>query len=527
MKPAHAGMAIAILFFLSAPARAQVVQPHRFEIEQKSGKPPFAIIPLGVQGLGLIRDKDEFRAGKKNFELIVVDTALQKRWDSTLEIPFAMELVGYDFVAPHLHLLFREGEVPQGNFLLLRIHAADQSAERFEIKQEFHFKLTHFSATPRNIVLGGLLSNEPSVLIYRLADRQLKVVPGFFLSGMELLDVRVNENFTFNALISARVGSNNDRKLILRTFDEDGVLLLEDDTELPSGLIPLSGMTSNLTRPDLAVVGTYARGKNRLASGIYFTAPQPDWPQPVQFIEFDRLPHFLDYLPPRKADKIRRQALRARLKGGGSSFRANVIPFRMAENPTGFALLLEIYNASSAMNASPHLSPFGMHRPPGWGPGWTPFASRFYSMPYSFYDPLPQAMDYRMLASQVVVLDENGHICHDVQLPLKRHSVPVLEQTSDFVFTQRQTSIIYKHESNLYSLLYAHHTGVARTDTVEVVLNKETETIKNESDNQGGVRWWFGNSFYAWGTQTVRDSDKQSDYRSRYLFYVNRVDASP
>lgn len=524
MKPARGRMAMAVLIFITAVAPAQVVQPYRLEIEQKPDKPAFAIIPLGTRGLGLIRNKDEYRAGKKKFELIVVDTALQKKSETDLEIPSVMDVVGYDFVDHHLHLLFREGETPQGDFLLVRIRLNDLATERFEIKHDFSFKLTHFSATPHNIILGGHLNSEPAVLIYRLADRQLKVVPGFFLSGMELLDVRLNENFTFNVLISARA-DNNDRKLILRTFDEDGVLLLEDEMAFPPGVLPLSGITSSLVRPDMAIVGTYARAKSRLSSGIYFTAPAPDWPQPVQFIEYDRLPHFLDYLPPRKADKIRRQALRARLKGGASSFRANVIPLRLAENPAGFALLLEIYNASSTVHNNPHVNPFGMRHPGGWGPGWTPFASRFYSMPYSFYDPLPHAMDYRMLAAQVVVLDGSGGICHDVQLPLKKNSVPMLEQTSDFVFSESQTSILYKHESELYSLQYAAYTGEARTDTVKVELNKETEQIRNESDQEGGVRWWFGNSFYTWGMQSVRDNDKQSELRTRYLFYINRVDA--
>jgi len=526
MKPMRGLGAFAFLIFLAANAQAQWAQPHRFEIEQKPEKPTFAMVPLGAQGLALVRDKDDYRAGKKTVELIALDTALQKKWETELEVASAMNLVGYDFVDRHFYLLFRKGETPQGNLHLVRLRLADAATERFDIKQDFDFKLTHFSATPHNVILGGHLSNEPSVLIYRLADRQMKVVPGFFLNGMELLDVRVNENFTFNVLISSRVG-NNDRKLLLRTFDEDGVLLLEDEIIFPPGVFPLSGITSSLVRTDLAIMGTYARGNNRLSSGIYFTAPSPDWPQPVQFIEFDRFPHFLDYLPPRKANTIRQKALRARLKGRHSSFRANVIPFRLSENATGFALLIEIYNASSAINNNPHGSPFGLHNPGGWGPGWTPFASRFYSMPNSFYNPMPQSIDYRMLAAHVLVLDENGSICHDVQLPLKNRSVPVLEQTSDFIFTDTQTGILYKHESSLHSLMYAHHTGVARVDTTTVELNKETETIRNESDNGGGVRWWFGNSFYTWGLQRVDNRDKQTDYRSRYLFYVNRVDAAP
>jgi hypothetical protein len=509
-------------------AHAQLQQPYRFAVEQKPSKPAFSIISLGQKGLALIRDKDDYRNGQKLFELILLDTTLAKTWETELEVNNRLMLVGYDFVDNHIFLLFREGESTQSDFELMTLKLADYTTQRYKIKQDFNFKLTHFSATPHNIILGGYLSSEPSILIYRPADNQMKVVPGFFLTGMELLDVRVNENFTFNVLISSRVGNNN-RKLVLRTFDEDGIQLLEDEIELPSGFVALSGVTSSLVRQDLAIVGTYAQGKNRMSSGIYFTLADPEQKQSIQFIEFDRIPHFLDYQNPRKANKIRQQATKARLRGRSSSFRANVIPIRLTEGTKGFAMLLEIYNASSTINNNPYSNPYGWGSPfgPSFGPGWTPFASRYYSMPYSFNDPYPNAMDYKMQASEVVVLNDKGEIVDDLQLKLHNEAKSVLEQASDFLFNDQHTGVVYKKESELFSHFHATAKETSVLDTVKVELSKETEEIRNESEFDGGVRWWFQNSFYLWGLQTVRDRDKQTEDRTRYVFYINRINAIP
>lgn len=507
---------------------AQLTQPYRFAVEQRPNKPTFSMISLGQRGLALIRDKDEYNGGQKLFELVLLDTALNQTWATELELNSRLLLVGYDFVGDWISLLFREGESAESNFELITVALADQATARYKIKQNVNFKLTHFSATPRHVILGGYISSEPSVLIYRPAENQLKVIPGFFLSGMELLDVRVNENFTFNILISARV-ANNDRKLILRTFDEDGVQLLEDEMELPAGFTALTGVTSSLIRQDLAIVGTYAIGKNRTSTGLYFTLADPDRRQPIQFIEYDQIPHFLDYLPPRRSGKIKQQATRARLKGHPSAFRSNVIPLRLAESETGFALLLETYAASSTMNSNPYSNPYGWGNPmyPLTHPGWTPFASRYYTMPYSFYDPFTAETAYKMLAAQVVVMGDAGDVVNGLQLTLDDDMQPQLEQVSDFLFNAKGAGILYKKESELFSHINWAARNMPVIDTVKVELSKETEVIRSESEESGGIRWWFRNSFYLWGIQTVRDQDEQVADRTRYVFYVNRVDARP
>lgn len=523
-----AGACIAVfgLVLAVANAPAQVRQPHRFTVEQQPGKPTFSVISLGRQGLALIRDKDDYKAGQKLFELVLLDTALQKTWASDLDVNNRLQLVGYDFVASRISLLFREGESAESNFELLTLSVKDHTIARYKIRQDVNFKLTHFSATTHTIILGGYISNEPSVLIYRPEDGQLKVVPGFFLSGMELLDVRVNENYTFNILISARM-PNNQRKLVLRTFDEDGVQLLEDEIELPAGFVPLSGITSTLVRPDLAIIGTYAIGKNRTSTGIYFTLADPDKQQPIQFIEYDRIPHFLDHLPARKANKIKQQAARDRLRGQASSFRASVLPLRLAESEKGFALLVETYQASSAMNANPHTNPYNWGNPmnPLTGFGWAPFTSRYYAMPYSFYDPSPTDLVYKTIAAQAVVLGNAGEVLADLHLALSGDQQTTLEQASDFLFNSQTTAILYKKEDELYATFSAHTGELSRADTVRIELSRETEEVRNESDYGGGVRWWFQDSFYCWGLQTVRDRDKQTEDRTRYVFYINRVDA--
>ena len=63
------------------------------------------------------------------------------------------------------------------------------------------------------------------------------------------------------------------------------------------------------------------------------------------------------------------------------------------------------------------------------------------------------------------------------------------------------------------------------SDTVQVLLKKPTETVRDESNSEGGVRHWYGNKFYVWGYQTVKDPEMRFEDRNRSVFYLIKVDA--
>jgi hypothetical protein len=193
---------VSIVLFNAICSHAQINQIERFEIEHKGSDNAWTIISMKDKGLALVRDKEKFLEGQKIFHIQTLDTLLREMDNVEIGVSQRMRLIGYEYTGEYLYILLRAGDNDMSEVLLLEYNLATKSVERFDIKHEFNFRLTHFTALDRHAIFGGYVSREPAVLIYDIREAQLKVVPGFFTSDTELLDLRINENGTFNTLVT-------------------------------------------------------------------------------------------------------------------------------------------------------------------------------------------------------------------------------------------------------------------------------------------------------------------------------------
>ena len=193
-KPRLASLAISIFVLGNIPLFAQPVQTIRYEKRLENGDKGYTHISLKEKGIALVRDKEKYKDGKKIWEVIVLDTALNELNTQEFDLESRLNLIGYEYVNNELYLLFRKTETDINNFLMLRTKLENYSSSQYIIKQELNFKITHFSIAGGSVILGGYVNREPAVILYELKADQTKIVPGFFLSDTELLDLRINLN---------------------------------------------------------------------------------------------------------------------------------------------------------------------------------------------------------------------------------------------------------------------------------------------------------------------------------------------
>lgn len=508
-----------ILFaFLSTVLCAQE-QTARFEREQKNSDSDYIIISMQKEGLALVRDNDKFKASKKQWEVIRLDTTLQQVWQLEMDIENRFRLVGYDYRDNLIYLLFREGDHEASDLTLFTIHTQSQAIGRYTIKQEITFKVTHFSALANTITLGGYVSNEPAILLYDLQTEKAKLVPGFFVTNSELLDLRVNTNNTFNALIMDRSNKQN-KKLLLKTFDATGASLLEDEMEIDNERTILSGITSTLINDELLVAGTWTEGNSKQASGIFTSLIDPFSNQPINYYDFGRFNHFVDYLNDKRASKIKARSVEAAKAGKIPEFKTYAIPMRLDEQPEGFGLLVEVYQPSSNFSPYPYYGNFG---PPMYAYsqyGYNPFMNRYYNAPYQYNQPAPG--DSKMIHAALTVLDLKGKPSRDFGLKLEDLKTSTVEQTSDFIFYKGEVALGFKKEKEV-RLLRSFNDKI-EIDTVESKVSSSTESIRHESEAASYIRNWYSNVFYVWGYQTLRNSSQGVLEAGRQVFYINKIE---
>jgi hypothetical protein len=520
-------VAVALLLVAgSSSSTAQVMQTDRFEKKQKMNDNHFSIIPLKEEGLALLREKEDYEDGKQVWECILLDTTLKEKSNLTLLIEPRYSLIGYEYVHKRLYLLYRMGEHTKNNLELIDIDLVTGSqAKRYEIEPDLDFRITHFNKAGNSMILGGYVSNEPALLIYKMEENQIKVAPGFFQKDNELVDVRVNENQTFNVVIIDR-SLRSERKLIFKTFDETGKILLEDIVPIEDDRSLQTSISSTLEREDLMLLGTWGDKTGKQSAGFFSLPIDPFGEQKINYVTFGQLEHFTDYMNPKRAARVRENAKESAVEGRRPNFTAYVMPYRIQETKEGFIMLAEVYNPSSSSNPyfnSPYSNPYAMN-PYMYNPFWGYYPGmRLSRVPYSYNNTSSRTPDeVRSYASILVAFDANGKVKWDQSLSLDELKKASLEQVSDYHFGNENVVLLYKDESELKIKTVDIDSGEAKESKENIKLSDDRDEIRNERELEGGVQFWYGTAFYVWGFQTIRNLENKED-RTRDVFYINKV----
>lgn len=503
-------------------ATAQVTQLARYEKEQKNSYRDFTVITMGEDGIALIRDKQKYEHGDNLWEVILLDSVLNESWTKDLAVENRYHLIGHDYRDKNLYFLFRMGETDQGKLKIIKVDGINHQTEEHNYEPELAVRPTHFNIMENQVIFAGYVNNETTVLLFNLDTDQAKLVPGLFLPNSELLDVRVNVNNTFNVLISERQ-SKTKKKLVAKTFDKSGAMLLDDIIEVEPEKTILTGFTSTLVRDELMIIGTWGEGVMKQAAGIFTVLVDPYSEQKINYYDFAQLTHFLDYLSPKRAAKTKEKSDRRRVQGKIPEYRVSVLPARLEETKEGFLFYAEAYYSSTSLNNN------------RWGPSY-PYSNYPYSSPYGFgfpsrnYSPYSYGYPYnnygssnahetKMLHASLSLFDAKGNLVADHGFKLDEIKIPSAEQVSDFIYTPTKSTLIFSKEKEL-------HTQVSQTDGVSLIneklpiqLKSPTETIRSEDGDTAEVRFWYKNFLYLFGYQTIKNPEKNN----RDVFYINKL----
>lgn len=504
--------------------KTQILQPNRFEKERKYSDEDFTIISLKEEGLALLREKNKYKSGNRSWELILLDNELKEKQSLELEIDQRKNLVGYEQVPGFLFLLFKSGDNLKMVLDLVSVELSNSETKRYEIKPELALQLTHFSRVADNFIFGGYVNSEPAILLYYPSTESLKVLPGFFQKQTELVDLRPNQNQTFNIILIDRADKNQ-QKIIFKTFDAFGVELLEDVIPIEENYTLQTGLSSMLIREDLTIIGTWGNRNSKQSLGFFSVPIDPFNEQKINYVAFGELDHYLDYQNPKRAKKIKDQTNELLKQNKMPEFTSYVMPYRIDEGPNGFLLLAELYNPSSSLSRYPDPYSYGNTTYPYYSPFWGYYPgtyNRFYNPYYPNQNNMRGSDEIKTLQSVVIAFDGRGKTQWDFSLDLDDFRSHGLEQVADFCVNQDKTYFLYKKESELIVKSFTLESKESINSTEKIKLSNEGDEIRSENKNAGGLRFWYGNNFYVWGQHAIRNRAKRED-SNRQVFYINKV----
>jgi hypothetical protein len=515
-----------IVLFLVLPVLgwAQLTQPNRYEKVQKSSDFDFTVISLDKEGIALFRETDDYKDGKHSWQVIVLDTALNEVVDTLITIERNYNVIGYEYVPGKVEFLFREGEFATSKMLLASLLFKKREIKKVEIKTELDIKLTHFSSIGENVLFGGYISNEPAIVMYDAVKSSVVVLPGFFQRNTELMDLRVNQNNTFNVVMVEKVSSEN-RRILFRTFDAQGKMLLDDNVSIDEKINIQSAISSSLYREDLLITGTWGSRSSNRSYGFYSMMVNPFEEQKPSFKAFGELNHYLDYLKPKRAQKIKNKTKESIAAGKYYDYTNNVIPYKVIECDKGFIVLAETYSPVSFSSTNVYNSP----NSPYWNSPYYYNNPYYYSYPTSrLYRPrafgqnVANEEEIKTYSSSLLWINNKGEVSNDFSMKIEDVKIRSVEQVADAGYHKGEVAIVYKNDSKIFYKKMDPTTDEMEEGNEPITLKDSLDELREEDDSEGGIRHWYENSFYTWGYQTIRNINVKGD-KTRDVFYVNKI----
>ena len=508
-------------FNLSAQATQPILsQPLLYERSHKDSDRSFLVISMGDKGLALIRNTEKFESNKRSWEAVFLDSTLTESWTTKFEVDQRMNIFGHDYRDGNVYLIFEEPENVGRQVNLIELILSEKLVKEHKFKPDVTVRYTHFSVLKNKAVFGGYIVREPTILMYDLTNEAIKVIPGTFIMKEELMDVRNNSNDTFNALLIER-NSKSKKKLIVRTYDSNGVLLVDDVIPIDDDKTIIEAISSSLVHDELVVMGTWTYGGSKQAAGIFSVMVDPFNEQKVNYYDFAELNHVLDYLKPKKVAKIKAKAEWRKSVGKQPEFRTHLYPVKIEENKDGFSLLGEIYDPPT--NSSFRNSPYGYnpyYNPYSYSPYGFMSSPYRYGYPYSYpYGSSSNISDTRMIHSSLIFFDDHGKLVSDQSLKFPEIKLESKEQVSDFITLGTRTVMVCKQEKEIFAQLNESDGTVVQAEKIQPALKNQNESSKSDSD-AGAIRFWYGRYFYVYGYHKIKDNTEKD---TRNVFYINKV----
>lgn len=512
------------LFFLAVGGTAQISQTARWERELKNSSHNYTVITMGNQGIAMVHDKQKYEAGKRFWEIIALDTLLKEKWTREIFVDNRYNFIGHDYRDGYLYFLFRFGETDMGDLKIIKMGSGNEVLETHDYNPQVSVKLTHFNVMENKAILAGYVASEPAILLFDVSTDQGKIVPGLFVKNTQMLDARVNVNNTFNVVLSESP-SKVKKKLVIKTFDHAGTLLLDDAIEVETNKTILSAVTSTLIRDELLIAGTWSEGIGQQAAGFFTVTVDPYSDQKINYYDFVQLNRFLDYLTPKRQAKTKAKAERRRNQGKLPDYRVGASAVRVEETPKGFLFLMEAYSSTSQLNNYNRgfNNPFyGMPYPYGFYPG-VGYPYRLYNSPYYYNSYAPGfnntgTVEIKMLQTSIVALDAKGNLLSDHGCKLNEIKTISSDQLSDFVESNDKITIVASKEKEIFWQLSQNDGLPLTTDKNTIQLNSTIETIRSD-DDAATVRHWYNKQMMVYGYQTIKNPERGN----RDVFFINKI----
>ncbi len=481
---------------------AQVEQPLRMEYVLDRHDNYFNVMSMQEEGVVLFRELDNEQDPRQDiWQIIRVDTTLQEVLNRTYSLDNKAEFTGYEYRDKHLYLLFRMGLYQKDDLKILKINMDTGEEQEFNIKQIVPVNLTEFTIIGNAALLGGYVNYRPALIHYDFGSQKIKVLPGIYRNNSELIEINVNEtNKTFSVLMTERTRDKR-YTISIKTFNEGGDLMQNTLLEPRPNTSILYGRSTHFSKTDQFVVGTYAHRRSTYSRGIYIArlSKDPDQQADITYFNYGDLKNFFSYMKARRAARVKERVERRKIKGKKVRLNYRLLVHDIIQENGNYLMIGEAF--------------------------YPKYGSSSY---YGAIGRLPRGQNlafegYKYTHAVLIGFDNNGKLQYDNSFEINDVLSYQLDPLVSVGVENDQVVLLYTYENVIRSKIIKRSEVIEGKAFNDIKLKFEDDIVHNNDADIGGLKKWYGNYFFAYGVQKIKNLKDRNVDLNREVFYINKI----
>ena len=462
----------------------------------------FNVVAADEYGIVLYREvKNRETRMERKYQVILVDTTLNKNWENSYYIHLRYIMRGWEFFGNHFYMLFqRNTESLKADLFVVRINLETKASETFLIEREYSMELTEFEVLGNTLIFGGYSNNIPTIICYEFGKMQPIVLPGIFNEKTQIQHLDIDDELrVFNVLTSFRT-KNATKSLSLKSFTEKGELIKNVNLVPSEERSLLFGRTVKLDRNVELIVGTYTRKRSDMSRGIYLARISEDGEQVINYYNYADLKNFFSYMKARRQKRVEERIKRRKVKGKKNKFNYRLLVHDIVERDGRFIMVGEAFYPKYSSTSS-----YG---------GFYSYYGNHYS---TFFE------GYKYTHAVVFGFDRRGRLIWDNSFEINDIESYTLDQFVHISVTDEEIALLYVFENEIRTKVIEGNEVLEGKTFNELKLSFEDDIVANSEDEYGGLEKWYGGNLFAYGIHKLKNMKDDGVKLNREVFFINKI----
>lgn len=488
-------------------ASKNIVQPNRieFEINPKDGK--YKIISAEDKGMLIINPTREIHKKGYEWQFYLLDSMLNILWKRCYIIPFNTNFLGSDYSDESFYLLFSKFQYRLEKMEVIKLNYTLGDTSIHLINTVFPMQLSYFESLGETLILGGVANFRSVVILFNTEEEKIKVLPGFYNNKSNIIDIQIDDKTNSFTVILNETTIRKKITISLKTFYKNGELLFTKklSTDYEKSLV--DGIPTSFASNIQYVIGTYAKKRSDYSRGLYIAKLNRGQQELINYFNYADLTNFFSYMSTKREARVKERILKRKTKDKKIKFNYRLLIHDVIQRGDEYVLIGEAYYPKYSNTGNPYT---------GFNTGRNNWIGSNDWMN-------PNFVGYRYTHAVVVGFDRKGNLLWDNSFEINDVLSYDLKKFVNVNVDKEKIVLLYIFENVIRAKVIQGNEILEGKSFNPIELNFQSDIVKDNYKDMEGLEKWYGDYFYAYGIQKIKNLKDKDVKLNRKVFYINKI----